>query len=113
VDSPSPHAPATLAADKRAFSALMRHLREADALRTVIMVQVENEPGTWGAVRDYSPAAQKLFEGPVPAELLKALQSFAGRDRRCSTSATTNPPALATSSRNSARDSSTSSPVEP
>jgi hypothetical protein len=35
------------------------------------MVQVENEPGSWGSVRDYSPAAQKLFEGPVPAELLK------------------------------------------
>jgi beta-galactosidase GanA len=73
VDSPSPHAPATLEADVRAFRALMRHLKEVDAERTVIMVQVENEPGTWGAVRDYSPAAQALFEAPVPAELLKAL----------------------------------------
>ena len=27
VDSPSPHAAATLAADKRAFAALMRHLK--------------------------------------------------------------------------------------
>jgi hypothetical protein len=35
------------------------------------MVQVENEPGAWGSVRDYSPTAQKLFEGQVPAELLK------------------------------------------
>jgi beta-galactosidase GanA len=73
VDSPSPHAPATLEADVRAFRALMRHLKEVDAERTVIMVQVENEPGTWGAARDYSPAAQALFEAPVPAELLKAL----------------------------------------
>lgn len=73
VDSPSPHAPATLAADKHAFAALMRHLKEADARRTVIMVQVENEPGTWGSVRDHSPAAQKAFEGPVPGELLAAL----------------------------------------
>ena len=73
VDSPSPHAPATLEADVRAFRALMRHLKEIDPVRTVIMVQVENEPGTWGSVRDYSPAAQKLFEAPVPAELLKAL----------------------------------------
>jgi beta-galactosidase GanA len=73
VDSPSPHAPATLEADVRAFRALMRHLKEVDAERTVIMVQVENEPGTWGSVRDYSPAAQALFEAPVPVELLEGL----------------------------------------
>ncbi len=73
VDSPSPHAAATLEADSRAFRALMRHLKDFDPERTVILVQVENEPGTWGSVRDYSPAAQKLFEAPVPAELLKAL----------------------------------------
>jgi beta-galactosidase GanA len=73
VDSPSPHAPATLEADVRAFRALMRHLKEVDPGRTVILVQVENEPGTWGSVRDYSPAAQALFEAPVPAELLRAL----------------------------------------
>jgi len=73
VDSPSPHAPALLAADIRAFSALMRHLKEADPQHTVILVQVENEPGAWGAIRDYSPAAQRLFTAPVPAELLKAL----------------------------------------
>jgi beta-galactosidase GanA len=78
VDSPSPHAPALLEADSRAFSALMRHLKEADPQHTVIMVQIENEPGSWNTVRDYSPAAQKLFTGPVPAELLKAL----GKDGR-------------------------------
>jgi hypothetical protein len=73
VDSPSPLAPATLEADTTAFSTLMRHLREADQEHTVLMVQVENEPGTWGSVRDYSPAAQKLFEGPVPKEILAAM----------------------------------------
>jgi beta-galactosidase GanA len=73
VDSPSPHAPALLAADIRAFRALMRHLKEADPQHTVIMVQVENEPGAWNAIRDYSPAAQKLFTASVPVELLKAL----------------------------------------
>jgi beta-galactosidase GanA len=72
VDSPSPHAPALLAADSRAFSALMRHLKQADPEHTVIMVQVENEPGAWNTIRDYSPAAQKLFTAPVPVELLKA-----------------------------------------
>jgi len=73
IDSPSPHAPALLEADLRAFRAFMRHLKEADAQHTVIMVQVENEPGSWDTVRDFSPVAQKLFAAPVPVELLKAL----------------------------------------
>lgn len=72
VDSPSPHAEATLQADARAFAAFMRHLREADAEHTVIMVQVENEPGTWGSVRDHSQAAEALFTSAVPAEALAA-----------------------------------------
>jgi beta-galactosidase GanA len=73
LDSPSPHAPATLEGDKRAFSAFMRHLKSADRQHTVIMVQVENEPGSWGGVRDFSPEAEKLFDAAVPAELLKAM----------------------------------------
>ena len=73
VDSPSPFATEALQADMRAFTALMRHLKAADPEHTVIMVQVENEPGTWGSVRDYSAAAQKAFEAPVPRELLTAL----------------------------------------
>ncbi len=73
VDSPSPHFPATLAADTRAFSALMRHLKGADPLHTVILVQVENESGMWDGIRDYSPAAQAHFEQPVPAALLGGL----------------------------------------
>ena len=74
VDSPSPFAPFALQSDMRAFSALMRHLKSADRVHTVIMVQVENEPGTWGGnVRDYSPEAEKAFAAPVPEELLKAL----------------------------------------
>jgi hypothetical protein len=73
VDSPSPFAQASLDADVRAFTAFMRHLKDADAERTVIMVQVENETGTWGAQRDYSAAANKLFEAAVPAEVLKAM----------------------------------------
>lgn len=77
VDSPSPFAAAALQADIRAFTALMRHLKTADGQHTVLMVQVENEPGTWGSVRDYSPAAQKMFEAPVPAPLLTALHKEA------------------------------------
>ena len=51
----------------------MQHLKETDPQRTVIMIQVENETGTWETVRDFSPAAQKAFEAPVPAEVLKEM----------------------------------------
>jgi hypothetical protein len=71
IDSPSPHSKATLDADIKAFSAVMRYLKQADTQHTVIMVQVENEPGSWDTVRDYSAKAQKLFEADVPAQLLK------------------------------------------
>jgi beta-galactosidase GanA len=71
VDSPSPHTQAALEADAKAFAAVMAHLKQADTQHTVLMVQVQNEPGTWGSVRDYSPTARKLFEAPVPAELLR------------------------------------------
>jgi beta-galactosidase GanA len=69
----TPLSKTTLDADRKAFVALMSHLKAADSDRTVVMVQVENETGTYNSVRDYSPAAQKLFEGPAPAELVKAL----------------------------------------
>jgi beta-galactosidase GanA len=72
LNSMSPHSAATLAADKRAFAALLRHLKETDAERTVILVQVQNEPGTYGSARDFGPEAQKLFNGAVPAALIKA-----------------------------------------
>ncbi len=78
VDSPSPFATASLEADKRAFSAFMQHLKIADPERTVLLVQVENETGTWGTLRDYSPEANKLFEGPVPAEVLRAMNKESG-----------------------------------
>jgi hypothetical protein len=71
VDSPSPNVKATLDADIKAFTAVMGYLKTTDPQHTVLMVQVENESGAWGSIRDYSPLAQKMFEGPVPAELLK------------------------------------------
>jgi hypothetical protein len=74
IDSPSPFAEATLEADTRAFTALMSHLKAVDAQHTVLMVQVENEPGTWGHVRDESPVAERAFDAAVPEALVKALQ---------------------------------------
>lgn len=72
-NSLSPMHQATLDADRKAFTALMRHLAEVDPDHTVIMVQPENETGTYGSVRDYSPAAERLFRGEVPARLVEAL----------------------------------------
>jgi hypothetical protein len=67
----SPFGQETLKADKRAFVALMGHLKKIDGdRRTVLMVQVENEVGTYGLVRDFGPAAQAAFEQLVPAAVL-------------------------------------------
>ena len=78
TDVLSPFGAATLEADKTAFAALMSHLRQSDAQHTVLMVQVENEPGAIGTDRDYSPEAQKLFESKVPAELVERLHKQSG-----------------------------------
>ena len=74
IDVLSPNAPANLVADRDAFVALMRHLRETDPQHTVIMMQVENESGSLGTVRDFGAVAQKEFDGQVPAELLRGLK---------------------------------------
>nr|WP_324258034.1 DUF5597 domain-containing protein [Cellvibrio fontiphilus] len=73
LNSLSPLGKNTLAADKKAFVELMKHLKKTDKNHTVIMVQVQNEVGTYGAVRDYSTLAQQQFNAPVPADLIEAL----------------------------------------
>ena len=75
----SPYGKETLAADKRAFAALMAHIKAVDGeQRTVIMMQPENETGTYGSVRDYSPAAERAFKGQVPKPLLERLKKKPG-----------------------------------
>lgn len=70
----------TMEAEAKAFGAMMAHLRDTDTDHTVILVQVENEIGTLDqlslyaevpnrAMRDYSPLANKAFEGQVPQTL--------------------------------------------
>ena len=78
LNSLSPHATTTLDADRKAFVALMRHLKQVDEQRTVILVQVQNEPGTYGSVRDYSPAAEKAFRSQVPTLLIRKLGKSSG-----------------------------------
>ena len=74
-------------ADVKAFSELMRHIKAIDGTQhTVITIQLENELGTLDqmasymntpnrAMRDYSDAANKAFEGQVPASLLQYLKA--------------------------------------
>ena len=51
-----------LQADLKAFSALMRHIREKDPQReVVIMMQIENEIGMLESARDHSPLAEKAY----------------------------------------------------
>ncbi len=65
----------SLEADKKAFAALMKHLRNIDGRdHTVIMVQVENEIGMIPDARDYYAEATKAFQSPVPAGLMVYLQ---------------------------------------
>jgi hypothetical protein len=78
IDVMSPMGTATLAADSKAFAALMRHIKQIDPQHTVILIQVENESGTVGSVRDFSPAADKAFAGAVPTDLVSALHRKPG-----------------------------------
>ena len=75
LDVMSPSSPNNLEADRTAFTMLMRHLKQVDGTQhTVLMMQVENESGAIGTVRDFSPAAQNSFNAPIPAELAHALK---------------------------------------
>ena len=67
----SPHGKETLAADKRAFVKLMEHIRANDPQHRIIMVQPQNEMGSYGLARDHAPEAERLFRGPVPPELAR------------------------------------------
>lgn len=69
----------SLKADKAAYVTLMKHIKEIDHDHTVIMMQVENEMGILGSVRDYSPAAEKAWKGQVPAELTTYLKQHKGK----------------------------------
>lgn len=61
-------------ADARAFSRLMRWVRDYDAQRgAVVMVQVENEIGMIPEPRDHSQRSRRQYESDVPESLLGLL----------------------------------------
>ena len=79
IDVLSPNSRNNLEADKTAFAALMRHLKQIDTEQhTVLLIQVENESGNIGSVRDNSAEANREFAGPVPADLLAATHKQPG-----------------------------------
>jgi beta-galactosidase GanA len=79
LDDLSVNAPANMEADRKAFAALMHHIAEKDSSEhTVLMMQVENESGGIGAVRDYSAASNREFAGQASPELVKALGKKSG-----------------------------------
>jgi beta-galactosidase GanA len=73
VESITPLSTEALKADTKAFAALMKHVKEVDAQRTVIMMQVENLVGLIGDSRDRSPIADKAYGEQVPAALINSL----------------------------------------
>jgi hypothetical protein len=79
IDVLSPLSRNNLEADKAAFVALMHHLKEIDnEQHTVLMIQVENESGNIGSVRDFSPDANREFAAAVPGDLLAAAHKQPG-----------------------------------
>ena len=79
IDVLSPLSRNTLEADKTAFVTLMRHLKQIDdEQHTVLLIQVENESGNIGSVRDNSPEANRAFAGRVPSDLLTAAHKQPG-----------------------------------
>ncbi|QTE36467.1 DUF5597 domain-containing protein [Mucilaginibacter gossypii] len=72
----TPFSKEALLADSKAFSSLMRHIKETDSkFHTVIMVQVENEIGMLPDARDHSKLADEAFNRPVPTKLISWLNS--------------------------------------
>ncbi|GAB4029598.1 GH35 family beta-galactosidase [Spirosoma gilvum] len=71
---------ANLKADAKAFNALMQHIRQIDEkYQTVIMAQVENEPGLFNQSRDQSVAATKAYNEGIPADLMRYLTANKGK----------------------------------
>ncbi len=79
TDVLSANSRSNLEADKSAFIALMRHLKQIDGEQhTILLVQVENESGGIGSVRDFSAESNREFAGKVPADLLAAANKQPG-----------------------------------
>jgi len=61
-------------ADAKAYVALLKHLKSVDKQHTVVMMQIENEPGIRGTKRDFSTLAEKAWNDNVPKQLINYLK---------------------------------------
>jgi beta-galactosidase GanA len=68
----SAHGEQTLAADTRAFVKVMEYLRDHDAQNTVILVQPQNETGSYRNPRDFGATGNRLFAQTIPPALARA-----------------------------------------
>ncbi|MBB3910925.1 beta-galactosidase GanA [Sphingomonas desiccabilis] len=69
----SAHGEQTLAADTRAFVKVMEYLRDHDPQNTVILVQPQNETGSYRNPRDFSATGNRLFAEAIPQPLARKL----------------------------------------
>ncbi|MDH6357323.1 DUF5597 domain-containing protein [Parabacteroides sp. PF5-9] len=60
-------------ADKKAYLALLKHIKDVDKAGTVIMIQVGNEPGLKTPTRDCSASANKAWNSDVPHKVIDYL----------------------------------------
>ena len=67
--------PELLAADRKAYCAMLAHLRDHDPQHTVVLIQVENETGLLGDSRDRSAGAELAWHSEVPPALVEAARS--------------------------------------
>ncbi len=71
----TPFGKENLQSDLKAFTALMKHIKEFDGNQhTVIMIQPENEIGMLPTARDYSSLANIKFNDNVPDEFIQYLK---------------------------------------
>jgi len=70
----TPFSENNLDADRKAYEALMKHIKETDKNHTIIMIQTENEIGMLPVARDYSDLANTKFTDSIPAEFARYLK---------------------------------------
>jgi beta-galactosidase GanA len=70
----TPYSAENLKADKKAFVALMSHIKYHDPNFTVIMIQVENEIAMLPTPRDCSKLATQVWKSTVPTTLTEYLR---------------------------------------
>ncbi len=70
----SPFCGAAMMADAKAFSNLMKYIKEKDVNRTIIMMQPENEVGAFSEM-DYNEIALKKYKEQVPEAMVNYLSA--------------------------------------